>query len=286
MLKSMTGYGIAENKFENCSIAVEIKSLNHRFIDMSVRMSGNYPDIEYKVRNMIKENVYRGKIDVFISIESSISYDINLNIPILRKYYEILQMIKDKFAIKEEINVGNIISFKDIIIYKEIRDKFNDLWDNVKITLINAIDSLNEMKAYEGKLIYREFRKRLKKLSNLINKIEKKRPKIKEIYINRLKRRIKEVNIDLEEDKIIKEILVYSERGDISEEISRLRGHIDSFNKIMNMEGPHGKRLDFLIQEMNREINTIGAKAINFSNIVIDVKNELERIREQVQNIE
>ncbi len=286
MIKSMTGYGIAESKFKQGRILVEIKSLNHKAMDINVRGNLGDPEIEYRIRNIVRENLFRGRVEVNLLIERVDTACFEINIPLLKRYYEALCRIRDELGIGGEINIGNLLSFKDIIIYKENYKKSNRFLKKIEGTLMEAIKSLDEMRLYEGRLIYKEFKKRLRRLGSLVDKLEKQRERIKEFYLNRFTQRIGEINLEVDGNRFMREVLIYAEKSDISEEISRLRGHIDNFNKIMDMEGPHGKKLEFLLQEMNREINTIGAKGVDVSNLVIDVKNELERMREQVQNIE
>lgn len=290
-MKSMTGFGRARLERENRTYNIEIKSVNHRYNDITVKMPKGISYLEEKVKKEISSKISRGKVDVYITFDnnSSEGKNIKINKEIASIYIKELKTLAQENDIKEDISVTEIFKFPDVLSIENIEDE-ELIWSELYTCLDNAITSLMEMRKREGNKIKEDLEKRIEKISEKVNEISTYSTRLVEEYVVKLETRIKEIlNTDVvDKDRLAQEIVIYADKCSVEEEITRLKSHMIQFKELINMDTPIGKKIDFLIQEMNRETNTIGSKSGNLliTNLVIDIKTELEDIREQVQNIE
>ncbi len=293
MLRSLTGFGSAYGTFKETNISVDIKSLNHRYLDISFKMPRVFSSWEFDLRNIIQENIKRGKINVLIDVENpgNLYKNLTFDNEILKKYIEILRFISKSYSLSYDLTLKDVFNMKGVFDFKE-EEPDEELKNFLKKLLQEAISNLIEMKIKEGKFLENDILKRIKIIENYLKKISELKDKIVENYKKKLKENVEKIfneNKNLVDEKRIEfEIVLFSDKADITEEIVRLKSHIEKFRKTCKEEPPVGKKLDFILQEMHREINTIGAKnnLQEISEIVIEVKNQIERIREQIQNIE
>ena len=291
MIKSMTGYG-KSNLSENLrNYQIEIKSVNHRYLDISVKMPRILSYLEDEIKKVISSKVKRGKIDVFITFEnnSSEGREIKINNEIAKIYIEQLKKLAEEEKILANIEVIDISKFPDVLSIQNNQDDEVIKKEVLKVTE-SAIDKLIQMRQLEGNKIAEDLSKRIKNIKEKIPKISSLSTGLIEEYVVKLENRIKEIltNQEIDKSRLTQEVVIYADKCSIEEEVTRLNSHILQFEKMLNSEEAVGKKLDFIIQEMNRETNTIGSKANNLeiTNEVINIKTELENIREQVQNIE
>lgn len=295
MIKSMTAYGKSELERDGIQVTVEIRSVNHRYRDVSLRTPYEINYMEPELRSVLFQSVSRGRIDLSVSIDMSdteCSYDIELNTPVVESYIRIFAQIEERFGIKNDVGVDSLCKLKNVLVMKpKVLD--DELVHSLVLEALNqAIVSFDNMKRTEGKAIETDFVKRLNVIDQLVDKIVDMAPKVVEEYRNRLynnlKQLLKDTPVDVDDNRFIYEVSIFSERCDITEELVRIKSHIRQFLSFLEEENPVGRRLDFLLQEMNREVNTIGSKAndAEISRTVVDIKGELEKLREQVQNIE
>ena len=290
MIKSMTGYGRSRLEVEGREYTVEIKSVNHKYCDISVKIPRAISYLEEKVKKEISAYVTRGKIDIFITFNnnSNKGRQIKLNRELADVYIKELRELAKCTNIKDEINVTDISKFPDVLVIDNTEDE-DEMWIELKECLNNAIQSFIEMRQAEGKKIYEDLERRIENIAVQTEKISDFSTRLVKDYIVKLETRIKELlKTDIiDENRLAMETVIYADKCSVEEEITRLKSHVSQFKNLIKSENV-GKKIDFLIQEMNRETNTIGSKAnsIEITNIVIDIKTELEDIREQVQNIE
>ncbi|WP_027398286.1 YicC/YloC family endoribonuclease [Anaerovorax odorimutans] len=294
MIKSMTGFGRSEYNDEKRNIIVEIKSVNHRYSDINIKMPRRYSFAEDRLKNIVKNVARRGKIDVSIIVENITEDDTNikLNTMIARQYYDNLKELKSSFDVSGDISLSFLASLPDVM--KSIPDVEDEeaIYKSLSVPVEAAVRKLNEMRVVEGNKLSEDIIKRGELIRNLVKNIEERSPVVTIAYTEKLRERIKELignNVIIPEDRILVEAAIFADKCSITEELVRLDSHIIQLNNIIkNSNQPDGKKLDFLVQEMNREANTIGSKAndIEITNKVLDIKSEIEKIREQVQNIE
>lgn len=293
MIKSMTGFGRGKYENEGREYIVEIKSVNHRYRDISVRMPASLSFLEDKIRKVVSNKVFRGKIDVFVSIHdtSEKSKSIKINKEIAKIYISQLRELADETGIMSNINVTDISKFPEVL---NISNEDNEelYWQELLIALNEALDAFISMREVEGGKISEDLQIRMNEIKEKVSNISDYSAGLVEEYIVKLNTRIKELmNIDIvDENRLAQEIVIFSDKSSIEEELTRLNSHISQFLNLINTEEniAIGKKSDFIIQEMNREVNTIGSKAnsINISKVVIELKTEIEDVREQIQNIE
>ncbi len=291
MIYSMTGYGKASTTFKNYNIEVETRSVNNRFLEISLKLPIAFQVKEYELRELIRSKLKRGKIFISVSIKSIEGEDLffTLDEKKLNQIYLTLKQAKKILKIKDSINLSDILSFKDIFSY-EVQEKDEELFNNIKITIEEAIKNLLLMRASEGAELKKDLELRLNKIENTIKIIENNFSENLTEYFNRLKERSKQLIQDLAnyEDRLNIELALLSEKSDITEECVRLITHIKFFNEILNSENEVGRRLNFLCQEMHREANTIASKSISseITHYSVLIREEIEKIREQIQNVE
>ena len=292
MIKSMTGYGRSTYENEGREYIVEIKSVNNRFSDINIKCPRSLNYLEDKIKKEVLDNVTRGKIDLFISFNnnSDLGKKINLNIEIAKKYIEELKKLSKESEIIDNINIMDISKFPDVLNIKVEEEAEEVIEKELILGVKNALNSFIEMRQKEGAKIKEDLENRIKVIENEIEKISNISSGLVEEYIVKLEERIKELlKTDVvDKNRLAQEVVIYSDKCSVEEEITRLKSHISQFVSLLNSDIAIGKKLDFLIQEMNRETNTIGSKANNLeiTNYVVEIKTELENIREQIQNIE
>jgi len=287
----MTGYGSAENKNKNYTFNVDIKSVNNRFIDVSIRSNSLNLPYEDEIIAFVKKKCIRGRINININaIEHDENSTLSLNASKLTVYMNILNKIRNKTGINDEISLNNVLGFSDLISKKEISDFHSKSKTIIIRTVKDAVNDLNLFKTKEGKNLADDIKNIYNKVNKMIGKIDSLSKKFTKKEVSHYKQKIKSIvpkQIKLDNDRIYQEIAIIMEKKDINEEIVRLKSHLKLFHSYLGSKNKVGKRMNFILQEMTREINTIGSKTDNvrISHIVIDVKDNLEKIKEQVQNI-
>lgn len=292
MIKSMTGYGRAETAIQGRGFVVETKSVNHRFLEISLRMPSVLFPLELDFKKKIGEKFKRGRIEVFIRLEAETA-DIpgaNLNLEVVRNYLAVLQRLKDEFKLAGEVNLQMLAGFRDIFSQPAEDELSTDILNHITGLIDEALAMLLKMRQEEGAAIYQDMEQRLTVIKNILEIINARAPQVVAEYQKRLAERIKELTAGcaLDESRLVQEVALMADKSDITEEIVRLRSHIVQFEALLQSEDAEGKKIDFLLQEMNREINTIGSKSndAEIARQVIEVKSELSKLREQAQNIE
>ena len=293
MIRSMTGYGKGTLEIESRQYQIEIKSVNHRYLDINIKMPKTLSYLEETVKKEISEKIKRGKVDVFITYEnnSKEGRNITINKELARLYIEQLKELAEEEKILSNIEVVDISKFPDVLTIKADEND-EKIKKEVIQTTQEAINKILEMKEAEGEKISRDLLERLERIENKIEEISQKSTGLIEGYVVKLEKRIKEIlkTEEIDKSRLAQEVVIYADKCSIEEEITRLKSHIYQFKKLIidNKNEAIGKKLDFIIQEMNRETNTIGSKANNLeiTNAVIEIKTIIEDIREQIQNIE
>ena len=293
MAISMTGFGRGEYKDDNYQFLVECKTINHKYADINIRLPRKLSFLEDKARILVKDYIKRGRVDLYIKLDLLGSEDVNLKFDeaLATQYVSILKQIKDNFDLVDDISVMNIAKFPDVIKTEEKEDDEDKLWSMLKVALENALLKLKEMRSEEGKKLAEDIQNRCDLLKNYIEDIEKYSYNVVIDYKEKLKNRISDMLEDpsiIDESRLAQEVAIYADKSSITEEIVRFKSHIEQLKNTVVKNESIGRKIDFLIQEMNRETNTIGSKSsdLNITNLVVEVKSELEKIREQIQNIE
>ena len=290
-MKSMTGFGRASLESNGKNYIIEIKTVNNKYSDITVKSPKRLSFIEDKIRKQIANKITRGKVEVSVSFFdfSNKSKNVVLNKEIAKEYIKQLREIADENNLSENISVVEIAKLPDILNSMD-SDNDEEITNETLQCLNMALDSLIDMRKAEGENIKQDLLIRIERVKNLVDKIAENSKGIVEEYVSKLEKRVKEIlKTDVvDENRIAQEAVIYADKTSIEEELTRLNSHIVQFKELVNSDGPVGKKLDFMIQEMNRETNTIGSKAGSgeITKAVIDLKVELEDIREQVQNIE
>ena len=295
MIRSMTGYGRAEAVLGGRKYVVEIKSLNHRYLELSLRIPANLLPLEMEIKKKINEQLIRGKIDITIRRETYSGIEgsrlLEVNLPLVKNYYDLLIQLKDLFNLKEDITLDMMAGLKDVFIPLEtLEDEITVLWEGLAGVLSNAIAALIDMRQKEGEVLGQDLTARLYLINEHLDEIDARAPQIVLEYQKRLVARIRELmdGMVIDESRLSQEVAIMAEKSDITEEIVRFRSHIKQFFEMLKSPEAMGRKVDFLIQEMNREVNTIGSKSSDaqVSCHVIEIKSELAKLREQVQNLE
>ncbi len=291
MIKSMTGYGQGKNSVDGRDYTVEIKTINHRYNDMTVKLPRYLNFLEDKIRKYISNTINRGKTDVYITLRNMSDKGRNLKIDrsLAGMYVTELRSVAEEYGLKDDITATSIARMPDVFVAEN--ESLEDLyWDELKIALDGALASIDAARIAEGERLSQDIQNRLTKIAKHVEVVSNSSEKLLEEYKTKLQNRIAELQAEsvVDENRLGIEIVLFADKSSICEEVTRLRSHIDAFKNMLQSDGPTGKKIDFLIQEMNRETNTIGSKAnaIGITECVIEMKNEIENIREQVQNIE
>jgi TIGR00255 family protein len=288
----MTGYGRAKIENDTREYIVEVKSVNHKYLDINIKLPKTLFCIEDKIRKVISNKISRGKIDVFVTY---INYGIEgktilINKDIAKMYIKEIEEIATENNIASGIRATEISKFPEVLNVIVDEEDEEKIWLELNKCLEKALDNFIEMRTTEGEKIKEDLKQRLDEIDENINEIFKNSTGLVEEYVVKLRKRIQEIlNTDVvDETRLAQEIVIYSDKTSIEEEITRIKSHIIQFKELLNSEGAIGKKADFIIQEMNREINTIGSKSGKFeiTQLVIKIKTQIEDIREQIQNIE
>lgn len=291
MIRSMTGFGRGKYENDGRTYTVEIKSVNHKYSDINVRLPRFLNSVEDKIRKKVSEHISRGKIDVFVSFEnySDKGTNIRVNKKLAKNYINELKCLAEETNLKFDVNVIDISKFPEIL---KLEDEDNeDLISNELLIAVDiAINKFVEMREIEGKRLIDDIEKRIYLIKEKVDEITKFSSTLVQDYITKLEQRVNELLAPgvVDENRLMQEIVIFSDKSSIEEELTRLKSHISQFLELIKQSSPIGKKIDFLIQEINRETNTIGSKAncLDITNKVIEIKTEVENIREQIQNIE
>ncbi|MDY3929491.1 MAG: YicC/YloC family endoribonuclease [Clostridia bacterium] len=292
MIKSMTGYGRNEMILKGKKITCEIKSVNHRYSDYTIKVPRYYGFMEDRVRGFVSEYISRGKVDVYVAVESFDTADreIKLNSAMAQSYLNSLYELRDKFGLKDDISVMNVAKNSEIFKTEKIEEDEEELWNMVLEVLEPTVADFVAMREREGERIKADLCERVEYMKKLSSRIDEYSEKSVAEYKDRLYTKIKEILGDrtIDESRILTEVAIFADKVAVNEETVRLQSHYNEFYEIISRNEPAGRKLDFLIQEINREVNTTGSKACNIeiAKIVVELKGEIEKLREQIQNIE
>lgn len=292
MIKSMTGFGRGEQVNDDRKIVVEIKAVNHRFCDMNIKLPKKLNYFESDIRTCLKEYIQRGKVDVFITYEDYTKSNVcvKYNKEIAEEYITYLNSMADDFGLQSDVKPAVIGRFPEVFTLEEQSVDENEIWSHLEVVVREAAEKFVESRIREGENLKKDLLAKLSAMSDIVAYIEEKSPQIIEDYKARLIEKVDElaINTQIDEQRIAAEVTMFADKVCVDEEVVRLRSHIDSTMKILTEGGAIGRKLDFIVQEMNREANTILSKAnsLIISDKGIDLKTEIEKVREQIQNIE
>jgi len=289
----MTSFGRAQSEEgKDSCFSIEMKSVNHRYLDINIRMPRMMLALEEKIRNIISKKLNRGKVDVFINYKNYRN-DIgkaNLNMELAKNYYECLKQIQKELNVIDDISATKIARFPDVINIEEHEENLENIFNEISPLIDSALNLMEGMRSKEGEKLKEDILSKLKIIAIYVEEIEKVADSIPKNYKKKLEERLSELlsAVDIDESRIALEVAILSDKAAVDEEITRLRSHLSQMKSTLELDEPIGRKLDFIIQEMNREANTIASKStdVDMTNKVIEVKNTIEKIREQVQNIE
>jgi len=284
----MTGYSNVAENFDDFDIVVSLKSVNSKYIDIKVRLPKFLYEKEIEIVNILKDKLSRGKVDAFIDITlKKPTKKAKINVEYFNMYMDVLKDIQIKSGILDEIRIDHILRFDDVIQYTDNKNIEESVDEKILAVIVKAVELLKQMRSEEGENLKKVITDALVKIEKLNEEIKNCKELIYEHNLEKYKKRLKELLNEVNEERVVVEAGIISERLDISEEVDRINSHIKQFYRVMENEFPCGKKLDFLCQELNREFNTIGSKSqqIEVINCVIAAKTEVDKIREQVQNI-
>lgn len=291
MIKSMTGFGRGKLEVDGREYIIEIKSVNHKYSDISIKMPRNFSFVEDEIRKEINKNISRGKIDVNILYlnNGNKQEKVIINKALAKNYINEIRQLINEADVNSSINIMEIIKLPDVLNIQS-EESEEQITKEIKQVLNIAIEEFLKMREKEGETIYQDLVNRIDDVNINVEQILRLSTGLIEEYIVKLKKRIEEIlkNEIIDENRLAQEVVIYADKCSIEEEITRLKSHIQQFKELLDIKEPVGKRLDFLIQEMNREANTIASKStsIDITNIVVELKTQIENIREQIQNIE
>lgn len=291
MIRSMTGYGRGKIEADDGEYTIEIKTINHRYNDISIKMPRYLNFLEDKMRQYITKVVSRGKMEVYVTVKNleGTSKSIEVDKALAGEYVSQMREIIEMYHLKDDISVSSLMRLPDIITNSEVNDE-EQYWDAIQKALEIALNHLVTAKETEGEKLKQDIERRLDVISEYVDIVQEKSSNLLEEYKMKLQNRVHELGVSdiMDENRLGMEVVLFADKSSICEEVTRLKSHITSLKSMLEVNGPIGKKIDFLVQEMNRETNTIGSKAnsIGITNYVVEMKNEIENIREQVQNIE
>ncbi len=292
MLNSMTGYGRSEAVLHQRSIVAEIRSVNNRYLDCSVRMPRIYTFAEDAIKSQVQAHVARGKVDVYLTIDSAgaDAGTVCVNTPVAEGYYAALTELRDHFGLQDDLSVSLLSRFPDVFVVEKPQVDMEVASEDIVQVVEMALSDFDQMRRREGERLAQDILSRADTIQRLAEQVEARSPETVREYRARLEERMREVlaNTQLDEGRLLTEAAIFADKVAVDEETVRLRSHLAQLRQMLAQGGAIGRKLDFLIQEFNREANTIGSKCcdIDISRLVVDIKAEIEKIREQVQNIE
>ncbi|MCQ2506704.1 MAG: YicC family protein [Lachnospiraceae bacterium] len=292
MLKSMTGFGRGEYSDENVKITVEMKSVNHRYNEVAVKMPKVLGFYESSVRNLLKKYVNRGKVDIFISYEDFTEgkTKVTYHEDVAKAYLELTKSMSESFGLENDIRVSTLARFPEVFTIDDAKEDEEELWNHIQSAVVSACEQFVKARLAEGENLGKDINEKLSFLEELVEQVKERSPQIVEEYRNRITEKVNELLGDTKVDEAVlaTEIILFADKICTDEEVVRLSSHIKHMRETLQEAENIGRKLDFIAQEMNREANTILSKAndITISNIAINLKTEIEKIREQIQNIE
>ena len=292
MIKSMTGYGRAQGSFSGGDITVEVKSVNNRYLDCGVKLPRGYAYLEEGVKSQVQKTISRGKVDVFITINAAgaDNVKISVNEPVAKGYIDAMHRLVQEYGIQDDISASAISRFSDVFLVEKQEQDENEVKSAISGVVAEALDAFDAMRTREGEALKTDLLQKAEGILTLVSKVEERSPITVKAYLERLTAKMQEVLEDrqIDEARIIQEAAIYADKVAVDEETVRLRSHVDQLQNMLSEGGVIGRKLDFLMQEMNREANTIGSKGndVEQARNVVNIKSELEKIREQIQNIE
>lgn len=291
-LKSMTGFGRAEVSNDQYRLSVEVKSVNSRFLDLSIKMPKKFNALEANIRNTVKEYISRGKVDLFITYESFSEKEkaLRLDLPLAKEYLESMRTLVNALGVEDNVKVTNLASLPDVLVLSEESEDDDALWESLKPSLIGALERFAETRVMEGENLQKDLLGKLSEMEAIVNRIDARSPEITAAYEARLRAKVSELleGTGIDEARIVQEVTIYSDKICTDEERVRLHSHIKNMRTKLQNGGLVGRELDFVAQEMNREANTTLSKANDLivSEDAIGLKTLIEKIREQIQNLE
>lgn len=292
MIKSMTGFGRGEHEDNGLQALVEIRSVNHRFCEMNIRIPRIYLPLEEKIKKIVEEKVARGHLDIFVKIEDNREKKRNIKLDrgLVVAYYNCLKEMGKMINIESQLDLVRFSQFPDLLIIEEDQESLDDVWMVVQAALGDCLEQLLEMRTREGVKLQEDFVLRQDNIHHYLQEIKERQPQLGEELRARLQEKLQQLlgEHEVDEARLANEVVLFAERSSITEEVVRLASHLEQLTKILQTGDSVGRRLEFLVQEMNREINTIGSKASDqiISPLVVEIKSEIEKMREQAQNIE
>ena len=292
MIKSMTGYGGAKGSAEGLSVSIELKSVNNRYLDVSVKLPRTMLFAEEPIKAAVGRHISRGKVDVFVTVDQSASDDmeVRVNEPLLKGYIEALSAAAEKFGLQNDMTVMSLCRLPDVLSTDRREIDSSALMTDITEILERALTEYDAMRLREGEKLRDDVLARLETISRLTGVVEENAPKTVAEYRARLEQKLQEVlaTANIDESRVLTEAAIFADKIAVDEETVRLRSHISQLRGLTNGESPAGRKMDFLIQELNREANTIGSKCQNadIAHVVVELKAEVEKIREQIQNVE
>lgn len=292
MVKSMTGFGRALVEDDKRSFLVEIRGVNHRYLDLNIRMPKSLMPLEDRIRKVIAKKMQRGKMDVFVTYKNIAKEEVEVlaNETLAKGYVEALRGLKKGFSLEGEVSISLLAKFPDVLYVEEKEERLEELWTLLVQAVEGASCQMLAMKTAEGAALKEDLLRKKEEILSLVEQVKEKDKFVIPLYKARLEKRITELldKIPVDEQRLALEIAMYTDKASIDEEITRLTSHMEQLEKFLEEEEPVGRKLDFLAQEMNREANTMASKSVDLdiTNLVLSIKNEVEKIREQMQNIE
>ena len=292
MLKSMTGFGRAVAETDGYVITVEIKSVNHRYFEFSSRIPRQYGFLDDKLKSYINSRVSRGKVECYVSIDAlnTEAAQVVVNNTLASAYVSALKELSKNYDLKEDFGASTVARFQDVLVVKKADEDEEKIWNYVKSVTDTALDKFIAMRTVEGEKMKNDISSRADYILSCVEYIEKRSPETVKEYNDKLVERVHDLigDVSLDEGRVIQEVAIYADKVAVAEETVRLRSHLDQLKAFINADEPVGRKMDFLVQEINRETNTIGSKAndVDIARKVVDIKAEVEKIREQIQNIE
>ena len=292
MIKSMTGFGSAKGTVEGLNITVELKSVNNRYLDVSVRMPRSFMFAEEAVKSAVQRHISRGKVDVFVSVDSSDAGDITVKVneALLKGYIDAVRSISEEYSLPADMTAFGVSRFPDVLSVEKKDLDADAISAGIVDITEHALDDFDAMRLREGEKLRDDVLGRLETISGFVAEVETKSPETVKEYRARLEAKMAEVlgSAGIDENRILAEAAIFADHIAVDEETVRLRSHMSQLRKMINSSSPTGRKIDFLIQEFNREANTIGSKCQNsdIAHTVVELKSEIEKIREQIQNIE
>lgn len=291
-LKSMTGFGRAEVSNDQYRLSVEVKSVNSRFLDLSIKMPKKFNALEANIRNTVKEYISRGKVDLFITYESFSEKGkaLRLDLPLAKEYLESMRTLVNALGVEDNVKVTNLAALPDVLVLSEESEDDEALWESLKPSLVGALERFSETRVMEGENLQKDILGKLSEMETIVNRIDARSPEIAAAYETRLRAKVSELleGAGIDEARIVQEVTIYSDKICTDEERVRLHSHIKNMRTKLQNGGLVGRELDFVAQEMNREANTTLSKANDLivSEDAIGLKTLIEKIREQIQNLE